>query len=123
MGRKLIATILLLLPVGHTVARAGPLIAGAPHQCRCNERICRCTHEHKKPTVPKCHLADGSSLPSLKSCDSSAPQALALGCCMLSPRVTLSQPLPVAPLTATTTALPADFSPELDPPPPRSSFA
>lgn len=123
MGRKLVATILLLLPVSHTVALARPLTTSGSHECRCNERICRCTHEHKKPAVPKCHLPDGSSLPSLKSCDSSARQALAPACYLLPPRVALSQPLPVAPVVASPTAPPADFALEVNPPPPRSSLA
>lgn len=123
MGRKLVATILLLLPVGHTAAQAQPLTTSGSHQCRCNERVCRCTHEHKKPVVPKCHLPDGSSLPSLKSCDSSAQQALAPASYLLPPQVELSQPLPVAALPANPLALPADFAPEVNPPPPRSSLA
>ena len=121
MGRRFLAALWLLAFVaGYAATAAKPLLAVNSHDCRCNERICRCAHQHRKPVVPKCHFPGGTSLPTVQRCDTDEQQALASASFLLPPRTPLTQPLPVAALSEPLDLQLPVFFDDIDPPPPRT---
>lgn len=121
MGRRSLAAFWLLLFLASQAAtQARPLLASAAQECRCDERLCRCTHEHKKPAVPSCHFPDGTTLPSFKSCNTDEQQAVAARVYLLPQRLPLTQPVPGATLRPASVVRVPLFCPEVSPPPPRT---
>ncbi len=121
MGRRFpVAFLLLFLLAGRAGLCLKPLLAAKAHDCRCNERICRCAHQHRKPVVPKCHFPGGTNLPTVQSCDNDQQQALASASYLLPPRTPLTQPLPVAALSEPLELQCPVFFDDINPPPPRT---
>lgn len=124
MGRRLTAALwLFLLLTGQAATLARPLAAAAGHECRCDERLCRCTHQHRPPSTPKCHFPGGSSLPTLQSCDRDEEQVLATAFYVLPQVVVLIEPLAAEALIPTFRVQVPAFFDEISPPPPRSPLA
>lgn len=120
MRQRLVAALwLLLLATGQAGALVRPLAASTNHDCRCDERLCRCTHKHRPASLPKCHFPGGSPMPSLQSCDTSQEQALAVGVYLVPLPPALTGPLGVQALVPTGLALTSDFFDDISPPPPR----
>lgn len=124
MGRRFTAVLwLFLLAASNAATWARPILAAEAHQCRCDERLCRCTHRPSQPVVPKCHSLAGTTLPTLQSCDNDEEQALASLPFLLPPQVSLTEPVAVAEIVLPSALrLPAPFQ-EITPPPPRLPLA
>lgn len=120
-GRFAAAVWLILFLASQAVTLARPLLASEAHECRCDERVCRCTHKHRQPVVPTCRFPDGTSLPTVQTCDTEEEQALTSMSYVLPPRVPLgAEPLvAVALIPLPALRLPVPFD-DISPPPPRT---
>ncbi|MFQ5694474.1 MAG: hypothetical protein ACE5HB_00640 [Terriglobia bacterium] len=114
---------MLLFLASQAATQARPLLASAAQECRCDERLCRCTHKHHQPVAPNCHLPGGTSLPTFQSCERDEQPTLASAAYLLPPPVSLfPAALREALIPAAALRLPIPFE-DVTRPPPRTSLA
>lgn len=123
MRQRVLSAVSLFLLLANALAAMGPRPAPLPSQrCACDERLCRCRHNHRGPTKPKCHFPNGVApgQVSLQSCSNSDEHSLSAQPYLPAAPVEATPAVPVVLESPPLVVFPLSVFLEADTPPPRS---